>query len=175
MMRKAEKKLLSRFYLDTEDFSQDQVNVFCGALQGLAEGDMPFFVELLLVDEEEIRKINKEQRKVDCVTDVLSFPSMDLVSGDPIFSEEHGECVESETENGVIEDRLYLGSVVICEKRARMQAEEYGHSFERELYYLAVHGILHCLGYDHQTEDERRKMREKEESVMQKLGLERKS
>ena len=66
-----------------------------------------------------------------------------------------------------------MGSIVICEQRAREQAEEYGHSFERELWYLAVHGLLHCLGYDHETEEERREMREKEEYVMQKLDLRR--
>lgn len=137
------------------------------ALEGLWEGD-DLSAELLLVSEEEIRELNARERGVDSVTDVLSFPSMDGIKGQPILAEEHGEELD---EDG----NVFLGSIVICEKRAREQAQEYGHSFERELWYLAVHGILHCFGYDHMTEEEKREMREKEESVMQKLDLRRDS
>ena len=66
---------------------------------------------------------------------------------------------------------MYLGSVVLCEKRAAEQAAEYGHSYEREVCYLIVHGFLHCLGYDHIEESDRRVMRQKEEEIMQKLHL----
>ena len=137
------------------------------ALEGLWEGD-DLSAELLLVSEEEIRELNARERGVDSVTDVLSFPSMDGIKGQPILAEEHGEELD---EDG----NVFLGSIVICEKRAREQAQEYGHSFERELWYLAVHGILHCFGYDHMTEEEKLEMREKEESVMQKLDLRRDS
>ena len=137
------------------------------ALEGLWKGD-DLSAELLLVSEEEIRELNARERGVDSVTDVLSFPSMDGIKGAPILAEEHGEELD---EDG----NVFLGSIVICEKRAREQAQEYGHSFERELWYLAVHGVLHCLGYDHMTEEEKREMREKEESVMQKLDLRRDS
>ena len=137
------------------------------ALEGLWEGD-DLSAELLLVSEEEIRQLNARERGVDSVTDVLSFPSMDGIKGQAILAEEHGEELD---EDG----NVFLGSIVICEKRAREQAQEYGHGFERELWYLAVHGILHCLGYDHMTEEEKREMREKEESVMQKLDLRRDS
>lgn len=154
---------ISRFYADTEIPGTERL---CEALSGLAESDVPFVFELLTVDEEEIRRLNREQRGVDRVTDVLSFPSMDGIKGAPVLSEEHGDELDEE-------DRLFLGSVVICEKRAREQAEEYGHSYERELFYLAVHGVLHCLGYDHETEEEKREMRGKEESVMRKMGLSR--
>ena len=133
------------------------------AVDGLWEGDA-LAAEILLVSEEEIRALNARERGVDAVTDVLSFPSMEGIKGAPILAEEHGEELD---EDG----NVFLGSVVICEKRAREQAEEYGHSFERELWYLAVHGLLHCLGYDHMNEEEKREMREKEEYVMQKLDL----
>ena len=103
---------------------------------------------------------------MDRVTDVLSFPSMDGIKDKPVLADEHGECIDEE-------GRIFLGSIVICEKRAREQAAEYGHSFERELWYLAVHGVLHCLGYDHETEEEKREMRAKEEEVMAKLDLTR--
>lgn len=147
------------------DLPEEGLARLAQALEGLWEGD-DLSAELLLVSEEEIRELNARERGVDSVTDVLSFPSMDGIKGQPILAEEHGEELD---EDG----NVFLGSIVICEKRAREQAQEYGHSFERELWYLAVHGILHCLGYDHMTEEEKREMREKEESVMQKLDLRR--
>lgn len=149
------------------DLPEEGLARLAQALEGLWEGD-DLCAELLLVSEEEIRELNARERGVDAVTDVLSFPSMDGIKGQPILAEEHGEELD---EDG----NVFLGSIVICEKRAREQAQEYGHSFERELWYLAVHGILHCLGYDHMTEEEKREMREKEESVMQKLDLRRES
>ena len=100
------------------------------------------------------------------MTDVLSFPSMELKRGEFILSSEHGEEIDEE-------GNLFTGSIAVCEKRAKEQAEEYGHSYERELFYLTVHGVLHCLGYDHETEEDKREMREKEEFVMKKLGLTR--
>ena len=135
------------------------------AMEGMWEGDA-LAAEILLVSEAKIRSLNARTRGVDAVTDVLSFPSMDGIKGMPVLAAEHGEEVD---ENG----NVFLGSVVICEGRAREQAEEYGHSYERELWYLAVHGLLHCLGYDHITEADKREMRAKEESVMQKLDLRR--
>ena len=149
------------------DLPEEGLARLAQALEGLWEGD-DLSAELLLVSEEEIRQLNARERGVDSVTDVLSFPSMDGIKGQPILAEEHGEELD---EDG----NVFLGSIVICEKRAREQAQEYGHSFERELWYLAVHGILHCLGYDHMTEEEKREMREKEDSVMQKLDLRRDS
>ena len=68
---------------------------------------------------------------------------------------------------------IFLGSIVICEKRAREQAEEYGHSYMRELHYLAVHGLWHLLGYDHMTEEDKPEMRAKEEKILSKLGITR--
>lgn len=147
------------------DLPAEGLNRLAQAMEGLWKGDS-LSAEVLLVNEAEIRALNAQQRGVDAVTDVLSFPSMDAVKGAPILAEEHGEEVD---ENG----NVFLGSVVICETRARAQAREYGHSYERELWYLAVHGLLHCLGYDHTTQEEQREMREKEEYVMQKLDLRR--
>ena len=147
------------------DLPAEGVDRLSAALENIAEGD-DLSAELLLVSEEEIRELNARERGVDRVTDVLSFPSMDGIKGKPVLADEHGECIDEE-------GHIYLGSIVICEKRARKQAAEYGHSFERELWYLAVHGVLHCLGYDHETEEEKREMRAKEEEVMAKLDLTR--
>ena len=71
------------------------------------------------------------------------------------------------------EGNLLIGSVAVCTNRAKEQAEEYGHSYERELHYLLVHGIMHCLGYDHMTDSEKAEMREKEEYILSKLGITR--
>ena len=92
---------------------------------------------------------------MDSVTDVLSFPQF-----------EDKEQMPSEGE-------LCLGDVVICVERAQQQAEEYGHSFEREMVYLLVHSLLHLLGYDHMDDDEKAIMREKEEHVMEHVDLRR--
>ena len=68
---------------------------------------------------------------------------------------------------------MFVGSIAVCKKRAAEQAEEYGHSYRRELNYLLVHGIMHCLGYDHMTEEEKSEMREKEECILGKMGITR--
>ena len=121
------------------------------------EGLDPDFCEVSFsfVDEEEIRRLNAAYRDKDAVTDVLSFPQYDDLR---------------ELDN---EEEICLGDVVICGRMARCQAEEYGHSYERELLYLFVHSILHLLGYDHMEEEEKRQMRIREEYVMEKIGLTR--
>ena len=121
------------------------------------EGLDPHFCEVSFsfADEEEIRRLNAAYRDKDAVTDVLSFPQYDDLR---------------ELDN---EEEICLGDVVICGRVARRQAEEYGHSYERELLYLFVHSILHLLGYDHIEEEEKRQMRIREEYVMEKIGLTR--
>jgi probable rRNA maturation factor len=112
------------------------------------------------VSLEEIHRLNREFRSVDRPTDVLSFP---MYERDEIPS-------ENELEDG---ESIELGDVVICEDKAREQALEFGHSYERELIYLFVHSVFHLLGYDHEDENEKKEMRAKEESVMEKLGISR--
>ena len=157
---------MNKFYLDTDALGEGEKERLEEALTGTAEGDSDFVFELILVDEEEIRRLNREVRGVDRVTDVLSFPALEGIKGERLSADEYADELDEE-------DRLYLGSIAICEKRAREQAEEYGHSYARELNYLTVHGVLHCLGYDHETEEEKREMREKEEEIMQRMGLSR--
>ncbi len=156
----------AKFYVDSEDFSVEERELLEGAFEGVAESDSTLAVEVLFVDEEEIRRLNGEQRGIDRVTDVLSFPAMDGIFLQPILAEEHGDELDEE-------DRLFLGSVVICTKRAREQGEEYGHGYRRELFYLTVHGTLHCLGYDHEQEEDKILMREKEEEILQKMNCTR--
>ncbi len=111
-------------------------------------------ISVTFVDLDEIHELNKQYRGVDKPTDVLSFPQFDDLE------EEIPEVCE-----------ICLGDVVICEQKAREQAEEFGHSFERELVYLFTHSVLHLLGYDHTEEDEKKAMRAREEEIMKQIGL----
>ena len=155
---------MSVFAIEAEEFDPCRLKEFENALGGLAESDCAIAVEISLADEEEIRALNREYRNCDRVTDVLSFPAMDGIKNRFLRAAEHPLELDEE-------GRIFLGSIAICTARAKEQAEEYGHSFERELYYLSVHGILHCLGYDHETEEEKKEMREKEERVMNAMRL----
>ena len=148
------------------EFPAENAAALENALQGYVKTDVPLAVEILFVDGEEIRRLNREMRDTDKVTDVLSFPALDGVKGQPIKGAEHPYEID---ENG----ELLVGSIAICQDRAKEQAEEYGHSYNRELHYLIVHGIMHCLGYDHMTDEDKREMREKEEYILGKLGITR--
>lgn len=120
-------------------------------------------LSVTITDNAEIREINREHRSIDAPTDVLSFPMLDYAEPGKI------EAEETDFENG----RLVLGDIVISDERARQQAAEYGHSVEREYGFLVAHSTLHLLGYDHEAEDERAVMREKEEKALASLGLNR--
>ena len=123
----------------------------------LSSGPVEAEVSLMLVDDQRIHGLNLEYRGVDRSTDVLSFALQEEMDGEP----------DSEFEDDM------LGDIVISVERAREQAAEYEHSFEREIIYLAVHGTLHLLGYDHEEESDKQEMRSKEEEIMANLGLER--
>ncbi|MBR2622800.1 MAG: rRNA maturation RNase YbeY [Clostridia bacterium] len=151
---------------DGEEFPEDNVRALENALQGFVSTDVPLCVEVVFVDGEEIRRLNREMRDIDKVTDVLSFPTLDGIKGQAICGEEYPYDMDEE-------GNLLIGSIAICCDRAREQAEEYGHSYTRELHYLLVHGIMHCLGYDHMIESEKAEMREKEEYILSKLGITR--
>ncbi len=128
---------------------------------------LPFQAEvgLSFVDNEEIRTLNREQRGMDRATDVLSFPMLELTPGEATAPGPE----ETDPETG----RVYLGDIVISTERAQEQAEEYGHSLQRELAFLTIHSLLHLLGYDHMEEEERKQMRSREEAVLSALGLTR--
>ncbi len=152
--------------LDCDEALFPQAAALENALDGFVETDVPLAIEVSFVDEEEIRRLNRELRGIDKVTDVLSFPTLDLERGQAIKKADYPFEIDEE-------GRLLLGSIAICIKRAREQAEEYGHSFDRELHYLIVHGIMHCLGYDHMEESDKAQMREQEEKILNKLGITR--
>jgi probable rRNA maturation factor len=148
-------------YCDECDFSSLEK-----AMEGEYESNCPLALEIIFISKDEIQKLNNEQRHIDKVTDVLSFPTLDGILNKFIDVKNFPYDVD---ENG----NLFLGSIAICQDVAKEQAEEYGHSYERELFYLSVHGICHLLGYDHMQEDDKALMREKEEKILTKLNLQR--
>lgn len=154
-----------RIYCE-EGLSEKELRAIEKAMDGFVCSDVPLAVEFVFTDEEEIRRLNRETRKTDKVTDVLSFPALDNVRGRALTKEDFPCDVDEE-------GNLFIGSVAVCVERAKEQAEEYGHSYERELHYLLIHGVMHCLGYDHMTDEDRAEMREKEEFILQKLGISR--
>ena len=130
-----------------------------------AEGvELPCEIDILLTDDEGIQEINEQMRGIDLPTDVLSFPMFTLAPG------EHPTKEDCDPGSGTVP----LGDMCISVERARSQAQEFGHSFEREINYLAVHSVLHLLGYDHLDEGPMKaQMREHEEAIMKTLDLER--
>ena len=109
---------------------------------------------IIIVDNEKIHKINKEYRNVDRETDVISFAF-------------------EEVQDIKYDDIRFLGEIYICYDRCKEQAIEYGHSIERELCYLCVHGLLHLLGYDHMNEEDKKVMRTLEEEILSEYDIKR--
>ena len=146
---------------DTLKLIEACVNAVCD----FEECDFEAEVSVTVVDSDEIRALNKEHREKDSVTDVLSFPILDF--------DEAGNIIDSDFD---FDDELVvLGDIVICAKRAMEQAEEYGHSFTREVCFLAVHSTLHLIGYDHETsEADEKYMNDTQEKILAKMGLRRK-
>ena len=131
------------------------------AMQGV---DFPCEVDVLVTNDAGIHQINLDMRQVDRPTDVLSFPEFELTPGELPGAE------DTDPGTGLVP----LGDMVLSMERVQAQAKEYGHSNRRELAYLVVHSVLHLLGYDHLDEGPMKaQMREREESIMAELGLER--
>lgn len=127
--------------------------------------ELPCEIDVLLTNDQGIRQINRDMRGVDSPTDVLSFPMFSL---EPSCPPDGKDCLDPDT------GLCPLGDMAISMERARVQAEEYGHSLERELCYLAVHSVLHLLGYDHMDEGPMKaQMREREEAILGALGITR--
>lgn len=113
-------------------------------------------VDINIINDEQIHELNRVYRNVDRSTDVLSF-ALDEDGGEPKLLDEKGVHL--------------LGDVLISAQTAKKQADEFGHGLNREITYLAVHGFLHLLGYDHMTESDKKIMRTKEEEVLRAINL----
>ncbi len=120
------------------------------------------YITITLTNSENIRKINKEYRNIDKATDVLSFPMYEKEELEEKIAKQHYEHED------------VLGDIVISIEKVEEQAKEYGHGFERELSYMLVHGFYHLMGYDHIEEEDKKKMRPKEEKILNTLKIVRK-
>ena len=163
------------FYLEEEikpDFDFDYEKVakevveFC-----LSHENFPYEAEinLTLTDDEGIHKINKQFRNIDRATDVLSFPNLDFEAESDFgaVEENYADCFDPDS------GELVLGDIIISVDKVREQAESYGHSEKREFAFLIAHSMLHLCGYDHMEESEAKRMEEKQENVLQALGITR--
>lgn len=140
-----------------------QLLQLAGEAEGLTDGE----VMLSFVNDEAIHQLNKEYRNIDRPTDVLSFAMQEE------SDEELDIIYEVENEDDILPFEGVLGDIIISTERAKSQSEEYGHSLERELGFLFVHGFLHLIGYDHQDEASEAVMTEKQEAVLRLAGLNR--
>ena len=149
-MENAQDKIVLGEYLEKR--LQDGLNAVAKlhALDDMTE------VDITIVDDEEIHQLNRDYRNVDRPTDVLSF-ALDE---------------DDEDEPELLEGQLHLlGDIIISAETATRQAEEFGHGLEREIVYLAVHGLLHLLGYDHMVEEDKVIMRAEEEEALRAINL----
>jgi len=127
--------------------------------------DLPCAVDVSLVGEDEIREINAREREIDRVTDVLSFPQLDIHPGDKLS--------EVADPYDMVKGRVLLGDVVLCYPKALKQAIAYNHGYAREIGFLTVHSVLHLMGYDHMTPEEEKEMFGLTEEILTSLGLTR--
>lgn len=154
------RKLTQIEFLDIEENKNyteliEKVVHECFKEEGLL--DTSLYMSIILTNPDHIQELNNTYRKINKATDVLSFP---------MFEKEELENFNSDIEEP-------LGDIVISIEQVDIQAKEYGHSFERELSYMVVHGFYHLMGYDHIELGDRVIMREKEENVLQKLNITR--
>ena len=121
--------------------------------------DLKLMITITLTNAENIKEINKQYRNIDKTTDVLSFP---------MFEKDE---LENKIKNRLFEHEDVLGDIIISIPKVEEQAKEYGHSFERELSYMVVHGFYHLMGYDHIKEEDKQEMRPKEEKILNQLNI----
>lgn len=148
-------------FLDIEEKEElkqfaKQVVVTCFNEENL--NNLNFYLSITLTSNEEIHKLNKQYRNVDKPTDVLSFPMFEKQELDKIIEQQKRSILPEP-----------IGDIVISIKKVEEQAKEYGHSFERELSYMIVHGFYHIMGYDHIEEKDKIIMRPKEEKILEIL------
>lgn len=151
-------------YLDLEENKKYEETIKkvvekCYEEENLTKSKM--IITITLTTPENIKKINKEYRNIDRATDVLSFP---------MFEKEE---LTKKIKNQEFMHEDILGDIIISIEKVEEQAKEYGHSFERELSYMVVHGFYHLMGYDHMTEEEKTEMRKKEDVILNALNITR--
>lgn len=136
---------------------EDNLSTIANKCLVLEDVDPSAEISLVFMDDQGIQELNKTYRDKDVPTDVLSFALLETSEDELVIAEE--------------EEELLLGDIIISLETALKQAEEYGHSIEREIAYLMVHGLLHLLGYDHMNDEEQVVMRKREEELLEAVGL----
>lgn len=154
-----------RFDFDAEEVAQQ----VCETVLAWEKCPYDAGVYLLVTDEEEVHRMNLEYRGIDRTTDVLSFPAVPFEAESDFSAVEENEMDYIDPDTGI----LQLGDIVINASRVWEQAQEYGHSPRREFAFLVAHSMLHLCGYDHMTSEESARMEEKQEAVLQSLGITR--
>ena len=138
--------------------------IFTVALFCTKNNDIESSVEVSFVDEKTIQKLNNDYRGVDKITDVLSFPMLDIK-----YPQKLNEFKKEISPDGLI----HLGDIVICTNKAKTQAKEYKHSYKREISFLALHGLLHLLGFDHIEISDEKEMQKICEKILSSLNIKR--
>jgi len=153
-------KYIETEFLDIEE-NEEYINLAETVIKKCFEEEKledKLYINIILTNPENIKKINNEYREIDKETDVLSFPMFEKEEIQELCNIEHEEV---------------LGDIIVSIERVKDQANEYGHSFEREFSYMLVHGFYHLMGYDHMEESDKKQMREKEENILEKLKITR--
>ena len=148
---------------------EETVRIVCEAV--LDEEKCPYEVQVnvVLTDNEGIREMNRECRKIDRETDVLSFPNVDFEREGVFEIDEDREADYFDPDSG----ELILGDIMISVDKVKEQAENYRHSLRREFAFLVAHSMLHLCGYDHMEEEEAKVMEAKQRDVLEGLGITR--
>jgi len=141
--------------------------VLVSALKTLNQPLKQVCFNLYFVSEKYIKELNNQTRGIDKVTDVLSYPMLDIKAGEIINFDDYG--LEIDRTNNT----LTVGEIVICNQKAIKQAKKYGHSYIREVCFLFLHGLLHCLGYDHIEEEDRLVMEDMQRKILDKCNITR--
>ena len=140
---------------------------YSSAIKTLKIDKVPLEINIAFVSKKQIKKLNNEFRKINKITDVLSFPQIVIEDVSKLSIENYPHDVNFETNN------LMLGDLYICVGKVKSQSVEYGTGIEREMCYMAIHGLLHLLSYDHIEKDDKVKMRKMEEKILGKLQITR--
>ncbi|MBO5409518.1 MAG: rRNA maturation RNase YbeY [Clostridia bacterium] len=144
-----------------EDFLEEELLLtFVKNCLEAVNPSFPVQLSITVTDNETIREVNKEQRQIDKPTDVLSFPMLFFQAPEVL------EHPLTEWDYDPETNKVVLGDILISHEKIREQAQEYGHTFEKELCYLVLHGILHLFGYDHMNDDDKKVMRQREKEIL---------
>lgn len=149
---------------ENEFLEEELLLSFVNRCLELINPSFELLLTITVTDNEAIKSVNREQRNIDKPTDVLSFPMLFYKEPEVLENPLSQWDYDPET------NKVVLGDILISHEKVREQAEEYGHTFQKELCYLTLHGILHLFGYDHMEEEDKKVMRQKEKDILAKIA-----